>query len=59
VEARIGDRVAPFRRAVSRSLNTTRGVSETVARVIVAEIGIDARHAPVPAGRQTARRGGV
>jgi transposase len=47
VEARIGDRLAPFRRAVD-NLTTMPGVSETVARVIVAEIGTDMSRFPTP-----------
>ena len=44
VEARLGDALTPFR-AVDR-LITMPGVSETVARVIVAEIGFDMTHFP-------------
>lgn len=40
VEARLGDALAPFRTALDR-LITMPGVSETVARVLVAEIGFD------------------
>lgn len=40
VEARLGDALRPFRAAIER-LSTMPGVSETVARVIVAEIGLD------------------
>ncbi len=47
VEARIGDRLAPFRRAVHH-LITMPGVSDTVARVIVAEIGTDMSRFPTP-----------
>ena len=45
VEARLGDALAPFRAAVDR-LITMPGVSETVARVIVAEIGFDMTRFP-------------
>ena len=45
VEARLGNALAPFRAAVDR-LITMPGVSETVARVIVAEIGFDMTHFP-------------
>ena len=45
VEARLGDALAPFRAAVDR-LITMPGVSETVARVIVAEIGVDMTRFP-------------
>jgi transposase len=47
VEARIGDRLGPFRPAVQH-LITMPGVSETVARVIVAEIGTDMSRFPTP-----------
>jgi transposase len=47
VEARIGDRLGPFRAAV-QNLTTMPGVSETVARVIVAEIGTDMARFPTP-----------
>ena len=47
VEARIGDRLGPFRAAVQH-LTTMPGVSETVARVIVAEIGVDMARFPTP-----------
>lgn len=40
VEARLGEALAPFRAALDR-LITMPGVSETVARVLVAEIGFD------------------
>jgi transposase len=40
VEARLGEALAPFRSALDR-LITMPGVSETVARVLVAEIGFD------------------
>jgi transposase len=40
VEARLGETLAPFRAAVER-LITMPGVSQTVARVILAEIGLD------------------
>ena len=45
VEARIGDRLTPFRGAVDH-LKTIPGVSDTVARVIVAEIGTDMSRFP-------------
>jgi transposase len=45
VEARLGEALAPFRAAVDR-LITMPGVSETVARVIVAEIGFDMTRFP-------------
>jgi len=49
VEARLGETLAPFRAAVER-LITMPGVSETEARVIVAEVGPDMTRFP-PAGR--------
>jgi transposase len=45
VEARIGERLAPFQRA-AELLNTIPGVSDTVARVLIAEIGIDMSRFP-------------
>ena len=45
VEARIGDTLGPFRAAVER-LTTMPGISETMARVIVAEIGTDMTRFP-------------
>ncbi len=45
VEARLGEALAPFQTAVDR-LITMPGVSETVARVIVAEIGFDMTRFP-------------
>jgi transposase len=45
VEARLGDSLRPFRAAIER-LTTMPGVSETVARVIVAEIGLDMSRFP-------------
>ncbi len=45
VEARLGDALAPFRAAVDR-LITMPGVSEIVARVLVAEIGVDMTRFP-------------
>jgi transposase len=45
VEARLGEALAPFRTAVGH-LITMPGVSETVARVIVAEIGFDMTRFP-------------
>src|SRR5256885_1162274 len=44
-EARLGDALAPFRAALDR-LITMPGVSETVARVIVAEIGFNMTRFP-------------
>jgi transposase len=40
LEARMGDALAPFRQQVER-LKTVPGVSDTVAQVIAAEIGLD------------------
>jgi len=48
VEARLGTALAPFRAAVDH-LITMPGVSETVARVIVAEIGFDMTRFPTAA----------
>jgi transposase len=45
VEARVGEALAPFRAAVDR-LITMPGISETAARVIVAEIGFDMTRFP-------------
>ena len=45
VEARIGDALGPFRAAVSL-LTTMPGLSETAARVLVAEIGVDMTRFP-------------
>jgi len=45
IEARIGDVLGPFRAAVSL-LTTMPGISETTARVLVAEIGTDMRRFP-------------
>ena len=45
VEARLGEALAPFRTAVDH-LITMPGVSETVARVLVAEIGVDMTRFP-------------
>jgi transposase len=45
VEARLGDALAPFRAALDH-LITMPGVSETVARVLVAEIGFDMTRFP-------------
>jgi transposase len=45
VEARLGEALAPFRAAVDR-LITMPGVSHTVARVILAEIGLDMTRFP-------------
>jgi len=45
VEARLGEALAPFRAAVEH-LITMPGVSDTVARVILAEIGLDMTRFP-------------
>lgn len=45
IEARIGDALGPFRAAVSL-LTTMRSLSETTARVIIAEIGDDMARFP-------------
>jgi transposase len=45
VEARVGEALVPFRAAVDR-LITRPGISETAARVIVAEIGFDMTRFP-------------
>jgi transposase len=45
VEARIGDALGPFRAAVSL-LTTMPGLSETTARVLIAEIGTDMSRFP-------------
>jgi transposase len=45
IEARIGDALGPFRAAVSL-LTTMPGLSETTARVIIAEIGTDMTRFP-------------
>jgi transposase len=45
IEARIGEALGPFRAAVSL-LTTMPGISETTARVIVAEIGTDMSRFP-------------
>jgi len=45
VEARIGERLAPFRHAVEL-LRAIPGVSDTVARVLIAEIGVDMSRFP-------------
>lgn len=45
VEARLGEALAPFRAALEHLL-TMPGVSETVARVIVAEVGFDMSRFP-------------
>lgn len=45
LEARVGDALAPFQAAVQR-LITMPGVSHTVARVIVAEVGLDMTRFP-------------
>jgi transposase len=48
VEARLGEALTPFRAAVDR-LITMPGISETAARVIVAEIGFDMTRFPTAA----------
>ena len=45
VEARLGEALAPFQAAVTR-LTTMPGISTTVARVILAEIGLDMTRFP-------------
>ncbi|HEY7187059.1 MAG TPA: IS110 family transposase [Vicinamibacterales bacterium] len=45
IEARIGDALGPFRAAVSL-LTTMPGLSETTARVVIAEIGLDMTRFP-------------
>ena len=45
VDARVGDALGPFRAAVSL-LTTMPGLSDTAARVIVAEIGVDMTRFP-------------
>ena len=45
MEARIGDALGPFRAAISL-LTTMPGISETTARVLVAEIGTDMTRFP-------------
>ncbi len=45
VEARLGEALAPFQTAVTR-LTTMPGVSTTVARVVLAEIGLDMTRFP-------------
>jgi transposase len=45
IEARIGDALGPFRAAVSL-LTTMPGLSDTTARVLIAEIGIDMTRFP-------------
>jgi transposase len=45
IEARIGDALGPFRSAVTL-LTTMPGISETTARVLVAEIGTDMSRFP-------------
>jgi transposase len=45
IETRVGEMLAPFRAAAAR-LTTMPGVSDTVARVIIAEIGIDMERFP-------------
>lgn len=47
VEGYLGDALAPFRTAVDR-LKTMPGLSETAARVLVAEIGTDMSRFPTP-----------
>jgi transposase len=48
VEARLGEALAPFRAAVDH-LITMPGISETAARVLVAEIGLDMARFPTAA----------
>jgi transposase len=48
IEARIGDALGPFRAAVSL-LTTMPGLSETTARVVIAEIGTDMSRFPTVA----------
>src|SRR5579859_415965 len=48
VEARLGDALAPFQAAIDR-LMTIPAVGRTVARVIVAEIGVDMHRFPTAA----------
>lgn len=45
LEARIGEQLAPFRHAEAL-LTTMPGISDTVARVVIAEIGIDMERFP-------------
>ena len=45
IEARIGDALGPFRAAISL-LTTMPGISDTTARVLVAEIGTDMTRFP-------------
>jgi len=45
IEARIGDALGPFRSAVVL-LTTMPGISETTARVLIAEIGTDMTRFP-------------
>ena len=45
VEARIGERLTPFHRA-AELLNTIPGISDTVARVLIAAIGVDMSRFP-------------
>ena len=45
IEARLEDALAPFRVAVAR-LTTIRGIAETAAHVLIAEIGADMSHFP-------------
>jgi transposase len=45
IEARIGDALGPFRSAVDL-LTTMPGLSETTARVLIAEIGTDMSRFP-------------
>jgi len=45
VEARIGERLTPFHRA-AELLTTIPGISDTVARVLIAEIGVDMSRFP-------------
>jgi len=47
VDERIGDQIAPFAQAVAR-LSEIPGVSDTTARIIIAEIGVDMTRFPTP-----------
>jgi transposase len=47
LEAHLGDALAPFRAAAER-LTTMPGVSDTAARVLIAEIGVDMTRFPSP-----------
>ncbi len=47
LEGHVGETLAPFRAAAAR-LTTMPGVSDTVARVLIAEIGVDMTRFPSP-----------